>query len=78
MHCDKNLTMNILETILGGGNNRNVKADLQDLSVREDLWLKPHPTKSRETIMFLIPWVMPKDDKIMANVKLSTCFVLRF
>jgi hypothetical protein len=78
MHCEKNLTMNILQTILGEKNNRNVKAYLQDLNVCEDLWLEPHPTKNGETTMLLIPWVMPKDDKIMSNVKLSTCFVLGF
>lgn len=70
--------MNILQTILGEKDNRNVKAELQDLNVCEELWLKPHPTKSGETTMPLTPWVMPKDDKLMANVKLSTCFVLRF
>lgn len=38
----------------------------------------PHPSKSGETTIPLTPWVMPKDDKLMANVKLSTCFVLGF
>ncbi len=70
--------MNILQTILGEKDNKNVKADLQDLSVCEDLWLRPHPTKSGETTMTLSPWVMPKDDKLMANVKLPTYFVSRF
>jgi hypothetical protein len=70
--------MNILQTILGEKDNRIVKVDLEDLSVCEELWLKPHPTKSGEITMPLTPWVMPKDDKLMANVKLQTCFVSRF
>jgi hypothetical protein len=78
MHCKKNVTMNILQTILGEKDNRNVKANLQDINVCEELWLKLHPTKSEETTMPLTPWVMPKDDKLMANVKLLTCFVLGF
>ncbi len=52
--CDalwKKLTMNMLQTILGEKDNRNAKVDLQDLSVCEELWLKPHPTKSGETRM---------------------------
>ncbi len=56
MHCKKNVIVNILQTILGEKDNKNVKADLQDLNVCEELWLKPHPTKSEETT---IPWVMP-------------------
>ncbi len=41
----------MLQTILGEKDNRNAKVDLQDLSVCEELWLKPHPTKSGETRM---------------------------
>jgi hypothetical protein len=70
--------ISILHTILGEKDNKNVKVDLQDLRVCEELWLKPHPTKNGETTMPLTPWVMPKDDMLMANVKLSTCFVSGF
>jgi hypothetical protein len=78
MHCEKNVTMSILHTILAEKDNKNVKVDLQDLRVCEELWLKPHPTKTGETTMPLTPWVMPKDDMLMVNVKLSTCFVSGF
>jgi hypothetical protein len=78
MHCEGFLIVNILQTILGEKDNINVKTNLQELNVCEELWLKLHPTKSGETTMPLTPWVMPKDDKLMANVKLLPCFVLGF
>jgi hypothetical protein len=64
MHCEKNLDVNILKTILGEKDSRKVRNDLQDLGVCDSLWLKPHPTKIRETFMLPAPWVMHKEERL--------------
>ncbi len=64
MHCEKNLDVNILKTILGEKDSRKVKNDLQDLGVCDSLWLKPHPTKIGETIIPLAPLVMQKEERL--------------
>jgi hypothetical protein len=44
MHCEKNLAMNILKTILGEKNNKKIRSDLEELGIHQPLWLKPHST----------------------------------
>jgi hypothetical protein len=63
MHCEKNLNVNILKTILGEKDSRKVINDLQDLGVCDSLWLKPHPTKIGEIVMFPAPWAMHKENR---------------
>jgi hypothetical protein len=83
MHCEKNLAMNILKTILGEKDNKKIRSDLEELGICQPPWLKPHPTRIGESIMALVPWVMPKEDKspfldTMANLKLPTRFANGF
>jgi hypothetical protein len=64
MHCEKNLAMNILKTILGEKDNKKVRDDLHDLGVCDSSWLKRHPTKIGETIMPPAPRVMHKEKRV--------------
>jgi hypothetical protein len=55
MHCEKNLCENILQTLMGETDYPRAREDMQDMGIREELWLrpsgdvqgqygKPHPT----------------------------------
>ena len=55
MHCEKNLYENILRTLLGETDYCRGREDMQEMDIREELWLrpslnnpghymKPHPT----------------------------------
>lgn len=40
MHCEKNFCHNIVQTILGAKDNESVRRDMEDLQVREHLWVQ--------------------------------------
>jgi hypothetical protein len=55
MHCEKNLCKNIIRTLMGENDFPRSREDMQDMGIREELWLqpavdnpgylkKPHPT----------------------------------
>ena len=39
MHCEKNLCANILKTLLDMNDNLGSRQDVEDLNIREELWL---------------------------------------
>ena len=41
MHCEKNLCENILKTIFGMNDSPGSRQDVEDLNIREKLWLQP-------------------------------------
>jgi hypothetical protein len=51
MHCEKNLAINVLKTILAEKDTKKVQHDLQALGINQPLWLKLHPAKFGEIIM---------------------------
>jgi hypothetical protein len=55
MHCEKNLAINILKTILGEKYTKKMWHNLEVLSTCDTLWLKPHPTMIREIIASIAP-----------------------
>jgi hypothetical protein len=63
MHCEKNLAINVLKTILGEKDTKKVRHDLQALGISQSLRLKLHPTKSSEIITPIASWVMPKEER---------------
>jgi hypothetical protein len=62
MHCEKNLAINIIKTILGENDTKKVHHDFQALGVWESLWLKLHPSRRGDILMTPTPWVMPKEN----------------
>jgi hypothetical protein len=44
MHCEKNLAINIMKTILGEKDIKKVCQDLESLGIRSALWLELHLT----------------------------------
>jgi hypothetical protein len=41
MHCDKNLTENVVKMFFGAKDSYGSRHDLESLVIREDLWLEP-------------------------------------
>ena len=41
MHCEKNLCKNIMKTLFGMNDNPESRQDVEDLNIREELWLQP-------------------------------------
>ena len=39
MHCEKNLCENILKTLFGMNDSPRSRQDVEDLNIREELWL---------------------------------------
>jgi hypothetical protein len=83
MHCEKNLAVNIIKTIIGEKDTKKVCHDLQALGMQEFLWLKPHPSRSGDIVMPPIPWVMSKEEcnnflETMTNLVLQTKYVSSF
>jgi hypothetical protein len=60
MHCEKNMAINVLKTLLGEKDTKKVRHDLQACGIRPIMWLQSHPTRIKETIVPIAPWVMPK------------------
>jgi hypothetical protein len=41
MHCEKNLSENMLKTVLGSKDSYGSREDMQEHGIRRDLWLEP-------------------------------------
>ncbi len=46
MHCEQNLAINVLKTILGEIDTKKVQHNIQALGIYQSLWLKPHRQQS--------------------------------
>ena len=66
MHCEKNLAHNIVQTILGAKETHSVRQDMEDLGLREYLWLKPKKGRTEtfeEMPMPEAPYCLKKKEK---------------
>ncbi len=54
------MAINVLKTLLGEKDTKKVRHDLQACGIRPIMWLQSHPTRIKETIVPIAPWVMPK------------------
>jgi hypothetical protein len=63
MHCENNLAVNILKTILGEKDQKNVQQDLQALGVYRTRHVgRSHILQGTETVMPTTPWVMTNEE----------------
>jgi hypothetical protein len=60
MHCEKNLGVNVIKTIVGEKDGRKVWQDLQVLGIQQSSWLRVHLSQSAKVVILEAPWVMPR------------------
>jgi hypothetical protein len=48
MHCEKNLCENILRTLMDETDHCRGREDMQEMGIREELWLQPSTDKPGE------------------------------
>ena len=70
MHIEKNVCSNIMKLLLGLNDTKSIREDLENLKIREDLWLtniELAPTKNDHTRMKAFqrnaPWVLDENEK---------------
>lgn len=63
MHCEKNLSHNIVHTILGTKDTPAVREDMKVCGVREHLWLVPNPNPKASKLMPPAPYCLDKSEK---------------
>jgi len=51
MHCEKNLCENILKTLMAMNDNLRSQQDVQNLGIREEIWLQLSPSTNVDYYM---------------------------
>jgi superfamily I DNA and/or RNA helicase len=62
MHCEQNLSKNILKTITGHKDTVKVRSDLQRREIRKHLWLTSNPKKPRKMLKPAAPYVLTSEE----------------
>ena len=62
MHCEQNLSKNILKTITGHKDTIKVRRDLQRRGIRKHLWLTSNPRKQGKMLKPLAPYVFTTEE----------------
>jgi hypothetical protein len=80
MHCEQNLSKNILKTITGHKDTVKVRRDLQRQGIRQHLWLTSNPTKNGKMLKPAAPYVLTSEefDKFASTIetlKTPTCHI---
>lgn len=80
MHCEKNLCENILKTLFGMNDSPGSRQDLQDLNIREEIWLQPPRCRGDEYYMPQAPYILKPKEKqefvhIVSSMRTPTKYV---
>jgi hypothetical protein len=80
MHSEKNLCENILKTLFGLNDSPGSRQDLQDLNIREQLWLQPPRCQDDKYYMSYAPYILKPNEKqefvhIVSNIHTPTNYV---
>jgi hypothetical protein len=80
MHCEKNLCENILKTLFGMNDSPGSRQDVQDLNIREELWLQPPRRQGDEYYMPQPPYILRPEEKrefvhIVSSIRTPTNYV---
>ena len=62
MHCEQNLSKNILKTITGRKDTVKVRRDLQRRGIRKHLWLTMNPKNSGKMLKPAAPYVLTSEE----------------
>lgn len=80
MHCEKNLCENILKTLLGLNDSPGSRVDVEDLQIRNEIWLQPRRRQQEEYYMPAAPYVLQANERrefvdIISNIRTPTNYV---
>ena len=80
MHCKKNLCENILKTLFGMNDIPRNRQDVQDLNIREEIWLQPLQHRGDKYYMPQSPYILKPEEKrvfvhIVSSIHTSTNYV---
>ena len=80
MHCEKNLCENILKTLFGMNDNPGSRQDVEDLNIREELWLQPPRRQGDQFYMPHAPYILKPEERkqfvqIVSNIRTPTNYV---
>ena len=80
MHCKKNLCENILKTLFGMNDIPRNRQDVQDLNIREEIWLQPSQHRGDKYYMPQSPYILKPEEKrvfvhIVSSIHTSTNYV---
>jgi hypothetical protein len=77
MHCEKNLCENILKTMFGMNDSQESGQDVEDLNMREEIWLQPPRRQGDEYYMTHAPYILKSEERrqfvqIVSNIRTPT------
>ena len=80
MHCEKNLCENILKILFGMNDSPGSHQDVQDLNIREELWLQPPRRRGDEYYMPQPPYILRPEEKrefvhIVSSIRTPTNYM---
>jgi len=80
MHCEKNLCENILKTLFGMNDSPGSRQDMEDLKMRQEIWLQPPRRGTNEYYMPHAPYILKPDERkefvhILSNIRTPTNYV---
>ena len=80
MHCEKNLCENIIKTLFGMNDSPGSRQDVQDLQIREEIWLQPPRRRNEEYYMPHAPYILKAEERrefvhIVSNIRTPTNYV---
>lgn len=80
MHCEKNLCENILKTLFGMNDSPGSRQDMEDLRMRQEIWLQPPRRRTDEYYMPHAPYIFNTDERkefvqILSNIRTPTNYV---
>jgi hypothetical protein len=80
MHCEKNLCENIVKTLFGMNDSPGSRQDVEDLNIREELWLQPPRRHGDEFYMPRAPYILKPEERkqfvqIVSNIRTPTKYV---
>ena len=80
MHCEKNLCENIVKTLMAMNDSPGSRQDVQNLGIREELWLQPSLRANANFYMPLAPYVLDVEEQkefvgIISSIRTPTNYV---
>ena len=80
MHCEKNLSENLLKTLFGMNDSPGSRVDAEDLGIREEIWLQPPRRQQDGYYMPHAPYVFRPNERaefvgIVSNIRTPTNYV---
>lgn len=80
MHCEKNFCENVLKTLMGMNDSPGSRVDVEDLGIREEIWLQDPHRHQDEFYMPHPPYVLTTVEKrevvsIVSNIRTPTNYV---